>query len=382
MDWDVLREAVELHRKSEITAREALLRVSPRQLDTLIHPVLEAGDAPLLARGLPASLGAAVGEVVFSAAEAVARSARGRPVVLALTEVRPADVPGVQAAEGVLTLQGGLTCDAAVLARSFGKAAVAGCEGLRLDAERRLLKAAGRTLREGDWISLDGSDGRILAGAVSRKEVAEPALLADFLALTESAARVRVRAEANRAAEVARARILGAEGIVATRPPGGGVEVLVQEADGLPVAVRMRSVAPGVPGIEAILPCETGSDQFLSRARAVAVGRVGAWIDSEAHVERAARLAEVAEVFVFDADALDEERLLASIRTAVKNARPVRPDLRLAVCGTRAARAEAASRWLDWGVDWIGSRARLVPVLRLAIAQAALTRPGHPSASQ
>jgi pyruvate,orthophosphate dikinase len=161
-----LRIAVEMVEEGLLTTREAIERVEPEHLDQVLHPVLDPASRknhPLLARGLPASPGAAAGAIVFTSDEAVRRGPTER-VILVRAETSPDDIAGMNAARGILTATGGMTSHAAVVARGMGKCCVAGCTALSIDEEKRILRVAGRTLREGAFLSLDGSTGEVLLG--------------------------------------------------------------------------------------------------------------------------------------------------------------------------------------------------------------------------
>ncbi|HEU4333836.1 MAG TPA: pyruvate, phosphate dikinase, partial [Candidatus Eisenbacteria bacterium] len=225
-----VRIAVDMVDEGLITKREAIERVSPEHLDQVLHPVLDPKERrrhDLLAKGLPASPGAAAGRIVFTSEEAVARGAKER-VILVRAETSPDDIAGMHAARGILTATGGMTSHAAVVARGMGKCCVAGCTALSLDEHKRILRVGGRTLKEGDFLSLDGSAGEVLLGDVptSDSEVvrvltgklapAKAPLYQRFERLMEwcdEVRRLRVRANADIPRDAKIARALGAEGI-------------------------------------------------------------------------------------------------------------------------------------------------------------------------
>src|SRR5438132_9343013 len=188
-----VRVAVDLVRESVIDQHTALLRVPPRELGKLFLPVLDpkdteraVADGRLLARGLPAAPGGAVGHVVFNADRAVEAARSGQKVILARPETSPEDVAGMYASEGIVTARGGRTSHAAVVAVGMGKSCVVGASDILVDEERRLLIANGRTVREGDVISLDGGTGEVILDAVETvegtlsPEVQELLVWADF----------------------------------------------------------------------------------------------------------------------------------------------------------------------------------------------------------
>ncbi|MGH7118631.1 MAG: pyruvate, phosphate dikinase [Acetobacteraceae bacterium] len=209
-----LRIAVEMAKEGLIDEGEAVRRVDPTNLDQLLHPTLDP-DAPreLLSRGLPASPGAAIGAVVFSADEAEMRGARGEAVVLVRIETSPEDIHGMHAAKGILTTRGGMTSHAAVVARGMGRPCVAGAGGITVDYGAQTLSARGTTVNAGEIITLDGGTGEVFVGQVA---VVEPALTGEFATLMEWAdrlRRLRVRANAETPLDAETARRFGAEGI-------------------------------------------------------------------------------------------------------------------------------------------------------------------------
>ncbi len=211
-----VRIAVDMVGERLITRKQAVLRVEPKQLDQLLHPVLEpesrASLVPL-GRGLPASPGAAVGRIVFTADEAVAQSARG-PVVLVRAETTPDDIHGMEVAKGILTSRGGMTSHAAVVARGMGTPCVAGAGDLRVDVKAKYLKAGKKTLKEGDWISIDGATGDIFAGQAATID-ADPSsgYLKKFMSWVDRFRTIGVRANAEVPRDARTARAFGAEGI-------------------------------------------------------------------------------------------------------------------------------------------------------------------------
>src|SRR5579871_899205 len=155
-----VRVAIQMVEEGLITPEEALMRVEPEQLNQLLHPVLdESKPLNVIAKGLPASPGAAVGRVVFTADDAVAKG-KSEPVILVRAETVPDDIHGMEVAAGILTSRGGMTSHAAVVTRGMGKCCVAGCAEAEVDEKKKVLKIGKHTLKEGDWLSLDGSTGR------------------------------------------------------------------------------------------------------------------------------------------------------------------------------------------------------------------------------
>lgn len=215
-----LKIAVDLEREGVITREEALLRINPAQLDQLMHPQIAKGaERNVIARGLNASPGAAVGGIVFSAADAVAEKEAGRDCVLVRWETTPDDLAGMTAAKGILTSHGGKTSHAAVIARGMGKPCVCGVDALRIDAARKEVAMAGTdlVLHEGDVISIDGGTGEVMLGAVALERPGTTGDLATVLGWADDVRRLGVRANADNPADARLSLELGAEGIGLTR---------------------------------------------------------------------------------------------------------------------------------------------------------------------
>ena len=209
-----LRIAVDLANESLITREEAVTRVDPASLDQLLHPTIDPkAERQVIATGLPASPGAASGEVVFSSDEAELLKTQGRKVILVRIETSPEDIHGMHASEGILTTRGGMTSHAAVVARGMGKPCVSGAGAIRVDYAASTLQAGGVTVKKGDIITIDGSTGQVLTGRVAMQE---PALSGDFTTLMGWADRARklgVRANADTPNDARVAMKFGAEGI-------------------------------------------------------------------------------------------------------------------------------------------------------------------------
>jgi pyruvate,orthophosphate dikinase len=209
-----LRIAVELANEGLISKSDAVLRIDPLALDQLLHPTIDPrAHRRVIATGLPASPGAASGEIVFSPDEAAQLKSDGRKVVLVRVETSPEDIHGMHAAEGILTTRGGMTSHAAVVARGMGKPCVSGAGSLRVDYAGGSMTAGGQTFKKGDYITVDGSTGQVLAGKV---EMIEPQLSGEFATLIGWADKVRklgVRANADTPADAKAAVRFGAEGI-------------------------------------------------------------------------------------------------------------------------------------------------------------------------
>ena len=209
-----LRIAVDMVKEGLLTSKEALLRVEPEQLNQLLHPVLdESKPLKVIAKGLPASPGAAVGCVVFTADDAVIKGKSG-PVVLVRGETTPDDIHGMEVAVGILTSRGGMTSHAAVVTRGMGKPCVAGCGEIEVDDKKHLIKVGSLVIKEGDWISLDGSNGRVILGKVDLVEPdPQSGVFAEFMKWADESRELGVRANADIPRDALKAREFGAEGI-------------------------------------------------------------------------------------------------------------------------------------------------------------------------
>ncbi len=210
--------AVDMVNERLITKKEAVMRVTPEQLDRLLHPHFDPkAKRNVVAKGLPASPGAAVGQIVFTADAAEAWNKKGKKVVLVRIETSPEDIGGMDAAEGILTERGGMTSHAAVVARGMGKCCVAGVSALSINYATKKLTIDKKTFKEGDWLSLDGSTGEVMTGQLA---TVEPTLSGDFgkfLNICDQIRRLGVRTNADTPEDSKRARNFGAEGIGLTR---------------------------------------------------------------------------------------------------------------------------------------------------------------------
>ena len=209
-----LRIAVDLAQEKLISKDEAVARIDPASLDQLLHPTIDPNaERKIIANGLPASPGAAAGEIVFSSEEAEELKSHGRKVILVRVETSPEDIHGMHAAEGILTTRGGMTSHAAVVARGMGKPCVSGAGTIRVDYRAQTMTVSGVTLKKGDTLTIDGSTGQVLAGKVA---MVEPALAGEFATVMKWADAVRklkVRANADTPADARTAIKFGAEGI-------------------------------------------------------------------------------------------------------------------------------------------------------------------------
>lgn len=209
-----VRTAVEMKEEGLISKEEAIMRITPENIDQLLHPMIDpTADIKVIAKGLPASPGAASGEVVFNADDAVIRSEAGEKLILVRHVTSPEDVGGMHASEGILTSRGGMTSHAAVVARGMGTPCIVGCEDISIDHERKVFTVNGIEVKEGDFITIDGTTGSVILGDVPK---IEPQISGDFEKLMELADKIRrlgVRANADTYTDAKKAREFGAEGI-------------------------------------------------------------------------------------------------------------------------------------------------------------------------
>jgi len=209
-----LKIAVEMAAEGLLSEQEAVLRIDPSSLDQLLHPTIDpAAKRNVIGVGLPASPGAATGEIVFTSDDAEEAKAQGRKVILVRVETSPEDIHGMHASEGILTTRGGMTSHAAVVARGMGKPCVSGAGSIRVDYKTATLLALGRAFKKGDIITIDGSNGQVLDGAVA---MLQPELSGDFAAImkwADATRRMKVRTNAETPADARMARSFGAEGI-------------------------------------------------------------------------------------------------------------------------------------------------------------------------
>ncbi|WP_380781773.1 pyruvate, phosphate dikinase [Sphingomonas sp. R86520] len=209
-----LKIAVDMANEGLITREEAILRIDPMALDQLLHPTLDPkAHRDVLTKGLPASPGAASGSVVFDADTAEKKAADGVAVILVRTETSPEDIHGMHAAKGILTARGGMTSHAAVVARGMGRPCVSGAGTLSIDAKAKIMRCGGREVKEGDLLTIDGTTGEVMIGAVA---TVQPELSGDFATLmvwADEVRRLKVRANAETPEDCRVAREFGAEGV-------------------------------------------------------------------------------------------------------------------------------------------------------------------------
>ena len=213
-----LQIACDLVDEGMITEQEAVLRVEPKQLDTLLHPQFDAAAlkaAEVVGKGLAASPGSACGQIVFTAEEAeeMVKSGKMKKVVLVRLETSPEDIVGMQVSQGILTVRGGMTSHAAVVARGMGTCCVSGCGDIAMDEENKQFTLAGKTFHEGDWLSIDGTTGNIYDGEIKTVDATIAGEFGRVMAWADKYRKLKVRTNADTPADAKKARELGAEGI-------------------------------------------------------------------------------------------------------------------------------------------------------------------------
>jgi len=239
--------AVDMANEGLISRDEAVMRVEPASLDHLLHPRFDPRHKPVpLARGLAASPGAAVGQAVFDADVAAEWAHSGKRVILVRKETTPDDIHGMDAAQGILTATGGMTSHAAVVARGMGKPCVSGAGAVRVDDKHRRLSVEGQVVKEGEWISIDGSIGRVYLGQVPTIDAEVSGEFATFMSWADGLRRLKVRANADVPRDAKKAREFGAEGIGLCR-----TEHMFFAEERLDQVVAMIMAAPRVKSLEA-----------------------------------------------------------------------------------------------------------------------------------
>ncbi|HNV34709.1 MAG TPA: pyruvate, phosphate dikinase [Bacillota bacterium] len=213
-----VRIAVEMVKEGLIDEKTAVLRVAPSALDQLLHPMIDPkAKVDAVAKGLPASPGAAVGQVVFNAEDAVEWQEKGEKVILVRTETSPEDISGMHAAQGILTSRGGMTSHAAVVARGMGKCCVAGCGDVIVEEKKKVFHVNGHVVKEGDWITINGSTGELILGQVKLVSPELSGYFGELMAMADKFRALKVRTNADTPKDAAQARAFGAEGIGLTR---------------------------------------------------------------------------------------------------------------------------------------------------------------------
>ncbi|MCH3964676.1 MAG: pyruvate, phosphate dikinase [Clostridium sp.] len=232
-----LKVAVDMVNEGLITKEEALLKVEPKQLDTLLHPNFDKnklGKAAVIATGLPASPGAACGKIYFTADSAKKHHDQGEKVILVRLETSPEDIEGMVAAEGILTVRGGMTSHAAVVARGMGRCCVAGCGDINVNETEKILEVLGKTYKEGDYISLDGSTGNVYGEAIKTTAPEITGYFGIFMGWADSIRKLKVRTNADTPRDAAQAVKFGAEGVGLCR-----TEHMFFDEDRIPAVRRM-----------------------------------------------------------------------------------------------------------------------------------------------
>jgi pyruvate,orthophosphate dikinase len=304
----MIKIAVDMVAEGLLSPREAVLRVDPAKLDETLHPRIDpAAKPPVLGKGLPASPGAAIGKIVFTANAAEEAAAKGEAVLLVRTETSPEDIHGMKAAVGILTARGGMTSHAAVVARGMGKCCVTACSGLRVEAARGQVSLGDKLFKAGDVLTLDGSTGEVFAGPAALIPAELGPEMGQLMAWVDEHRRLRVRTNADTAVDARTARAFGAEGIglcrtehmffaperlmavrqmiVAADEAGRRAALakilpmqqddfatLLREMAGLPVTIRLldpplHEFLPHEPAAIAALAAELGVDERTLRAR-------------------------------------------------------------------------------------------------------------------
>ena len=262
-----LKIACDLVDEGMITEKEAVLMIDPRNLDTLLHPQFDAAAikaATPLGKGLGASPGAACGKVVFTADDAVEWAAKGEKVVLVRLETSPEDITGMKAAQGILTVRGGMTSHAAVVARGMGECCVSGCSEIKMDEANKTFELGGKTFREGDCISIDGTTGKIYDGIIPTVDATIAGEFGRIMAWADKYRKLLVRTNADTPTDAKKAKELGAEGIGLCR-----TEHMFFKADRI-AAIREMICSDTVEGRKAalakILPMQQGDFEELYEA--------------------------------------------------------------------------------------------------------------------
>jgi pyruvate,orthophosphate dikinase len=260
-----VKVAVDLVKEGLITKEEAIMRVDPHSLDQLLHRRIDPhAEVNLIAKGLPASPGAASGQVVFDADLADKLANDGKKVILVRPETTPEDIHGMVASQGIVTSRGGMTSHAAVVARGMGKACICGCESLRIDLRTKQFTVDNLLIKEGDWISIDGGTGRVLLGEV---QLIDPLLSLEFKQLLDWADEIRkidVRANADNPEDSIKAREFGAQGIGLCR-----TEHMFMAVDRVPIVQEMilaETLEERQAALDKLLPMQQGDFEGILKA--------------------------------------------------------------------------------------------------------------------
>jgi pyruvate,orthophosphate dikinase len=308
----MVRIAMEMLQQGMIDEKTALQRVAPDRLNDLLHPVFDPqalAEATVIARGLPASPGAASGQIVFHADEADAWAKQGKAVILVRQETSPEDLRGMSVAKGILTARGGMTSHAAVVARGMGKCCVSGAGAVHVDPKARTMSIGDQSFAEGEWISLNGSTGEVFAGQIATKDAELSGDFGKLMALADKYKRLEVRTNADTPEEAKVARNFGATGIGLTRTEHmffegerinavremiladdeagrrralakllpmqrGDFEGLFREMSGLPVTIRLLD-----PPLHEFVPHDEAGQKVMAQQMGVSLARIRMRVD-------------------------------------------------------------------------------------------------------
>ena len=249
--------AVDMVNEGRISKEEAILRIEPNRIDELLHPTFEAKavkEAAVLAKGLPASPGAASGKVYFNAEDVVRAKANGEKSILVRLETSPEDIEGMDCAQGILTARGGMTSHAAVVARGMGKCCIAGCGSIKIDEETKMFTVGDVTVKEGDYISIDGGNGEVYLGEIPRVEPELSGNFEVFMNWADEVRRLKVRTNADTPKDAQTAVNFGAEGIGLCR-----TEHMFFDSDRIPVVREMilsKSLENRTKALDKLLPMQ------------------------------------------------------------------------------------------------------------------------------
>lgn len=211
-----LNMAMDMLKEKLITESQAVLRVSPAQLDELLHPIVDPAaekNATILAKGLPAGPGGACGEIVFTANDAVLEAKKGKKVILVREETNPEDVEGMRAAVGILTARGGMTSHAALVARGWGKCCIVGCGAIKIDVKKGVMEIGEKSFKKGDFLTLNGTKGYVYEGKLKMADSSENPRFVSFMKLVDKFRTLNVRTNADTPEDASKALEFGAEGI-------------------------------------------------------------------------------------------------------------------------------------------------------------------------
>ena len=211
-----LQMAMDMVDEGMIGEKEAVMRVSPAQLDEILHPILDPASekkATVVAKGLPASPGGAVGTLVFTSEDAMEAAAAGKKVILVREETSPEDIEGMRASAGILTTRGGMTSHAALVARGWGKCCIVGCDVMKINLAGKSVSFGGKIYKQGDWMSLNGSKGYVYDTKIDTMDASENPLFIRFMSIVDKFRRLGIRTNADTPEDAARALAFGAEGI-------------------------------------------------------------------------------------------------------------------------------------------------------------------------